>query len=349
MKTFLSIIKGKVLGYFMLKMSRDESPFVCDLGKGCVKYGRKYEVFRKAYVEYRDCLKGINDNLYLLLNDSDKELFIRFFLKRFFDVNTINKEEVDYINRSFDEVRKIYETGHDGYLEFMFRGIKIKYMKKRELIKDESKDESILMNYFDVAHAFFLIEYEMDGYNPKDGQTILDCGAAYGDTLILFRCLYPNSRIISFEAVEDNIQVIKENVLLNNIRNVDLIQGYLYKDSNEHVLNSETWKINDTLSGVTTKKITTIALDDIVDQNGIKDVGLIKFDIEGAEQEALLGSVRTIKRYKPLLYIPIYHLRSDIYMIPEFLRKLNMPMEFKLKWTEKKVWGVDCVLFVRFV
>ena len=140
-----------------------------------------------------------------------------------------------------------------------------------------------------------------------------------------------------------------ENVLLNNIRNVDLIQGYLYKDSNEHVLNSETWKINDTLSGVNTKKITTIALDDIVDQNGIKDVGLIKFDIEGAEQEALLGSVRTIKRYKPLLYIPIYHLRSDIYMIPEFLRKLNMPMEFKLKWTEKKVWGVDCVLFVRFV
>ena len=100
--------------------------------------------------------------------------------------------------------------------------------------------------------------------------------------------------------------------------------------------------------GENTDEIETLALDDYVEEHGIRNIGLIKFDIEGGEQEALKGCARTIRSQRPLLYIPIYHLPSDIYAIPAFLKGLGMPMEFRLKWTEKKVWGVDCVLFVKF-
>ena len=72
-------------------------------------------------------------------------------------------------------------------------------------------------------------------------------------------------------------------------------------------------------------------------------------DIEGGEQDALRGALQSIKRFKPKLMIPIYHLEDDIVEIPRLLHSLNLRMEFSLKWTEIRAWGMDCVLFVRFV
>lgn len=84
-------------------------------------------------------------------------------------------------------------------------------------------------------------------------------------------------------------------------------------------------------------------------KNNLKDIGLIKFDIEGEEQEALNGAIKTITKEKPILMIPIYHRDDYLYKIPKFLHDLNMPFEFALKWTEKLILGVDCVLFVKFI
>ena len=92
-----------------------------------------------------------------------------------------------------------------------------------------------------------------------------------------------------------------------------------------------------------------VSIDDYVKENNINDVSLIKFDIEGAEMNALKGAINTIKKQKPLLYIPIYHLESDIYEIPKFINDLGLETKFRLKWVEKRIWGVDCVLFCKFI
>ena len=230
-------------------------------------------------------------------------------------------------------------------MKFEFRGKEYKWMVRKTMYLDETKPENILMNYYDLAHTFFLVEYEMEDMNPKDGQVIFDCGAAQGDTLVLFRALYPNSEIHSFESESENIEMIKNNIELNNIKNAIINEAFLYSDSKKHFMDLSTFKINDNKQENGVRKIQTLALDDYVKNNDISNIGLIKFDIEGGEQDALIGAIETIKAQKPLLYIPIYHLPSDIYAIPEYLRKLDMPMEFKLKWTEKKCgeWTVFCL------
>lgn len=48
-------------------------------------------------------------------------------------------------------------------------------------------------------------------------------------------------------------------------------------------------------------------------------VDMIKMDIEGAEMDALLGGIQTIKRDIPLLAISIYHYVDDYYRIMQFL------------------------------
>ena len=309
---------------------------------------KRYDIVYRIIRSYKDHFDSINKNLYFKLSNEDRRIMVRWFLKEYYNIDTATEEEKNRIDEAFDKVISLYQENNENFIKIPFRGKNIKYLKNCELRNGNTKEDR-LMNYYDVAHAFFLTEYEKEGFNPGNGETILDCGAAYGDTLLLFRTLYPDSFIISFEAGDKTIKIAKENYLLNDIQNAVVEKAFLYSDSAEHIKNTDTWKIEDGLTGDKAEKIVTTSIDDYVEEHKVDNIGLIKFDIEGAEQEALKGAIRTIKTQKPLLYIPIYHLPSDIYKIPEFLASLNLPMKLTIKWTEKLVWGVDCVLFVRFV
>ena len=45
----------------------------------------------------------------------------------------------------------------------------------------------------------------------------------------------------------------------------------------------------------------------------------IKYDVEGAEYEALLGSLETIRKSRPSLLVSIYHRSRDIFALPELI------------------------------
>ena len=162
----------------------------------------------------------------------------------------------------------------------------------------------------------------------------------------MFKCMYPDSTVYSFEMNPNNLEDITRVIKRNQLENIHIVNKYLYRDSKQYSIDKE-GKIVDGQSSEA-DIIQTISIDDFCESQGITRVDLIKFDIEGGELDALNGGIKTIKRHKPLLYIPIYHLESDIYSIPEFLNGLGMKMSFRLKWTEKMVWGMDCVLFVKF-
>lgn len=49
----------------------------------------------------------------------------------------------------------------------------------------------------------------------------------------------------------------------------------------------------------------------------------IKYDVEGAEYEALLGTAQTIRTYKPKLAVSAYHRREDLFALPALIHELN--------------------------
>ncbi len=65
-------------------------------------------------------------------------------------------------------------------------------------------------------------------------------------------------------------------------------------------------------------------IDNLINQK----VDFIKLDIEGAEQDALLGAKETIKKYTPILAVCIYHKAQDWYMIPKIV--LDIYPNYKL-------------------
>lgn len=79
---------------------------------------------------------------------------------------------------------------------------------------------------------------------------------------------------------------------------------------------------------------------------GEKAVGFIKMDIEGYEEEVLLGGAETIKRCKPVLAICIYHKKTDVWRIPLAILKLNANYRFylghyTLSWGDTVLYAVD--------
>ena len=61
------------------------------------------------------------------------------------------------------------------------------------------------------------------------------------------------------------------------------------------------------------------AIDNVLSE---QDVDYIKYDVEGSEREALLGSVETIRRCYPTLLVSLYHRNEDIFARPLMVKKL---------------------------
>lgn len=326
-----------------------DNQFMRDLVKMCCTWNVEGEVICNLLNLHYEHNGEIDRLLYRLLSDSDKYEFLRFFIKRFSGHNTYNESEKKLIDEAFDKAKQIcLNSNGDAKCSFIFEGKQISFVYP--LSHSEGNDaERRLMSYYPVAHCFFLREYEKEGFNPKDGGVIFDCGAAYGDTALFFSTLYPNSEIISFEYGDEAIDYAYRNIQDNKVSNVKLEKAYLYSETGVQSIN-DNGKIStaDDLHA-NTIEVNTVSLDYYVENNKLNDIRLIKFDIEGGEQSALQGAVNTILKYHPILYIPIYHLDDDVYKIPAFIKELGIPYQLSIKWTEKLVWGVDCVLYVKFL
>jgi len=69
------------------------------------------------------------------------------------------------------------------------------------------------------------------------------------------------------------------------------------------------------------KKTETVPLNTI-DSLGVSDADYIKYDVEGAEKEALFGSVHTIQTSAPDLLVSLYHRSEDLFVLPLLIHKL---------------------------
>ncbi len=77
------------------------------------------------------------------------------------------------------------------------------------------------------------------------------------------------------------------------------------------------------------EEIEITTLDKFVKENNL-NVGLIKVDIEGAEQDFLKGALNTIKTQKPTLLLSIYHSMDDYLSIKPFIESLNLGYRFRV-------------------
>jgi len=334
--TLLGIkIKYKKIKLKEILKNNPHNTFLNDVQKVGFEFNRKKTLCTIA--KFENHLQEINDFLYKNLNDDDKKTFVLFCLKRHGSIDVVSKSEKAYLDSLFKKAYEIYKSRSsvDEPMDVEFKDKKLKYLSNSSTKIKTINDRNLLFCCYEMVHAFFINEYYKEGFSPQDGQTVFDCGSCSGDTALAFSAQYQNSKIYTFECDNNLFELVKKNIQINELQNVYPQKCFLSRETGEMEIGGKIEK--------------TLSIDDFVKENNLTDIGLIKFDIEGAELEALKGSINTIKEQKPILMVPIYHRDSDIYEIPQFLHALNIPAIFSLKWTEKRVLGVDCVLFVKFI
>jgi FkbM family methyltransferase len=145
----------------------------------------------------------------------------------------------------------------------------------------------------------------------------IDAGGFDGFTSLTFSKWYRNyGKIFYFEPAPKSFKHSKQ--VLKDIRDVVYFQNGLWNKTEILRFNSSMGN-SSRISETGEEIINVVAIDDVINE----PVSFIKIDIEGAEQNALVGAQKVITKYKPVIAVCVYHKQADMIEIPEFLLNLN--------------------------
>jgi FkbM family methyltransferase len=119
-----------------------------------------------------------------------------------------------------------------------------------------------------------------------------------------------SGRVVSIEAAPPNVAILKKNVQLNDLTNVSIVEAAVGNSSGEAVLTLPTESNRGmytlgSVDGDRTYSVAVRTIDGLMEELNIDFVDLVKMDIEGSEYQALCGTVRTLERCKPVLFVEL--------------------------------------------
>ncbi|MBI5211299.1 MAG: FkbM family methyltransferase [Elusimicrobia bacterium] len=135
------------------------------------------------------------------------------------------------------------------------------------------------------------------------GQTVVDVGAHIGAfSLMTARLVGPSGRVFAFEPSPATLDLLRRNVERNGLAWIKVHPVALADAEGEAELFTAGDQDNpaaDTLAAVAGRravKVRLCRLDDILAEEGVSRVDLLKIDVEGAEHRALDGAAKTLAR-----------------------------------------------------
>ncbi len=224
--------------------------------------------------------------------------------------NTLFCEEFEEKNKA--EIKKAFSLLADERSREVYRGVlDFRRTGKLDVLRSTSDNKDTIMS--ELLH--------FDKY-----KVAADLGAYDGDTAKEMLMLCPAiEKIIAFEP---------------DRRNFKKLNGFAQTDQRIVPINAAAWNTETTLvfddsgnrnagldeDGTAKRHIEVkgITLDSILTDGA----DYIKYDVEGAEKEAIEGSAETIRKYRPDLLISLYHRTEDLHSL--ILQIHNICPSYKL-------------------
>lgn len=297
---------------------------------------KKVENKTKFFIKLFD--KEIRYNLGEPVNFYWKEDFLTYFSKnnvpaKIKDLRLgMDKISCDYVEL-FMELTKYW----DGTLK---RNIWTEYDKKliAEYHQFAKKFEQPFpkvakFNEFIFSNRYGLADLPQEVFDTINGKNIIDAGGYNGDTAYMFHLNFPDSEILVYEPLSINIRTINKIIEQNKCDNkiIPIQKG----------LGNKKEVVEITFNETENAQITTI--DEEVSTFKVP-VGLIKLDTEGFESKIIEGAIETIKQYKPILLIAIYHTPEDFFDMKNKIEALNLNYKFMIRRSEAILPQADLVL-----
>ncbi len=209
-----------------------------------------------------------------------------------------------YLSDSFDKIKEVYNLLCDEKSKEVFKStLAYKITGRIEYLVGISTPP-------DEAYTNIL--------KPDDNETFVDVGAYNGDTVSEFIENNNNKydKIYALEPDKRNFKKLKKNT--EGIENIEIFNYAGWNEDTTLIFSKNSGR--QSMVAKQGVEIQARSVDSIL--NGRKAT-LIKYDVEGAEKEAITGSTNTIINFKPKLKIALYHRNEDIFEIPLLIKKMN--------------------------
>ncbi len=239
--------------------------------------------------------------------------------------------DAEFYNENYAEIVKAYNTLEDEKSRSVFSSV-INY-------RLSGKISFLLDTYSEVSEKYELLK--ADKIN-----TAIDAGAYNGDTAREMIKYFPNiEKVYAVEPDKRNYKKLEKFAEESEECEVIPINSAVYsKDGEGELLGSG--NRNSTISGTASHKfnfdsVSLLKIDSIREAK----IDYIKYDVEGSEFEALLGSHETIERSKPSMSVSLYHKSGDIFYLVNYLKEKYPDYKFYLRRTKCiPSWEIDLVM-----
>jgi FkbM family methyltransferase len=164
-------------------------------------------------------------------------------------------------------------------------------------------------------------------------KTVIDGGAYNGDTAREMLAAFPGiTRII---AVEPDPKTFKRlGKFAAECEKIKPVHAALWSGEGEAEFSSAGNRNSSLTNASYEHRAVAVPLISVDILSSGERVDYIKYDVEGAEREALLGSRETVLRDRPALGISLYHRSEDIFEIPLYISENYPQYDLYLRRTE---------------
>lgn len=277
------------------------------------------------------------------LKDSSSEIYHKFvdYFSRFPLWGSFSPEENDWTTL---ELRAAVLKRHSYDFLWLYRRLE-DYLSKRTLTAILRNWAFLDTDYPQIVKSVFPDYWEPDIFSNNHNDVLVDVGAYVGDSIANYLNTYGTGfrKIYAYEISPDSYNILCSNIKKWNLPNIIPRQKGVGAEHGEAFLhlNSDASanKLQKNGEGQRTEIVT---LDD-----DAPDATFIKMDIEGAEQNALLGSQNLIREKHPKLAICIYHGYEDIWKIPSMIDELNPDYRFYLRHNGGNLIPTEFVLLCK--
>ncbi|MHA1491978.1 MAG: FkbM family methyltransferase [Promethearchaeota archaeon] len=254
--------------------------------------------------------------------------------------NEINIEKTfkDLDKKSMETVKRVLKAINYMYTHNI---LDVKYLfslkdliKKREIdiyIQNIKKKLVLSIDLYEASIFFYkcgLKFVPLEMISKLRDKDFIDGGAYIGDSALIFEKYYHPKRIYAFEPELINFNLLLKTIKINNLRKVMPINQGL--GEKKESLKFKSHGILSQISEEGEQSISVIGIDNFVFEKNLK-IGLIKLDIEGFELNVIKGARKTIKKFKPILLIAIYHNGKQFFETIKHIQEIDANYHFIIR------------------
>ena len=170
--------------------------------------------------------------------------------------------------------------------------------------------------------------FDLDLMTCDENEVLVDLGAYTGDTALSYIATYGvYKKIYCYEITPATFQILRKTV--RNYPNIDCRMKGAGKEKGQMFISAN---LSSTSANILVNQGNIPVKVVAIEEDITEPVTFIKMDIEGAEQDALLGCSRHIRQEHPKLAVSVYHNNEDIWKIPRMIDQICPGYRFWLRY-----------------